>query len=121
MRRFVLSCLVNTVVAYPSFLVGSNCAEPIAIANGQSPGFGGMGGSYAGTALNIASLTDGGTLRQQAGTRVLLRQDGAGDGEAVHKGEGDEELLRELQPAVPRRRLPDQPGHRMSERQTCDV
>ena len=61
MRRFVLSCLVNTVVAYPSFLVGSNCAEPIAIANGQSPGFGGMGGSYAGTALNIASLTDGGT------------------------------------------------------------
>ena len=60
MRRFVLSCLVNT--GSPTLLsVGSNCAEPIAIANGQSPGFGGMGGSYAGTALNIASLTDGGT------------------------------------------------------------
>jgi hypothetical protein len=84
MRRLVLCCLVNAVGAYPSFLVGSGCAEPIAIANGQSPGFGGMGGL----------------------------------GEAVHKGEGDEELLRELQPAVPRRRLSDQPGDRMSERQT---
>ena len=92
----MLCCLVNAVGAYPSFLVGSNCAEPIAIANGQSPGFGGMGG-----------------------TRVLLRQDGASDGEAVHEGEGDEELLRELQPAVPGQRLPDQPGHRVSERQTC--
>ena len=61
MRRLVLCSLVSAVSAYPSFLVGSNCAEPIAIANGQSPGFGGMGGSYAGTALNIATLADGGT------------------------------------------------------------
>ena len=43
MRRLVLCWLASVQVnAYPSFLVGSNCGEPIAIANGQSPGFGGI-------------------------------------------------------------------------------